>query len=260
MIKATPYFPTKTILIMMMFFVGLCCRAKDKKEKNPDVSKVVNSILNWGESLSTPGAKVEMRPSEPLKQNGVVYDTYDPYVSGLAVDQSYGIFQWPINQPEPSVSYPEVYIAPDGRLCLQAGKCHGEVGPYVRMAFLSASGEPHRFLILSKDGKSKVALLVIPRPITGADAACSVEVIRGSAKFEVAIIRGKGFRPNEHIEYTSNSAGEVIHSPANVDANGSFNLVMAPFVKGKNQGVDEITFKGEGCAPKVSYHWGTIED
>jgi hypothetical protein len=261
MIKEVRHSRPKTSLVAVMFLVCLCCPAQDKKDKKPDFIKLVKTILNWGEGgVNTPGAKFELRPGEPIKKNGVVYEIFVPYASGLPTDQSYAIFQWPINQDEPSISYPKVYIAPDGRLCLQAGKCRDDIGPYVQLGFLPASGEPFRMLIVSEDGKSKVALLLIPRPITGADAACHVDVIRARAKFEVALIRGRGFRPNERIEYTSNSAGEVIHSPANVDANGSFNLVMAPFVKGKDQGVDEITFKGEGCAPKVSYHWGTIGD
>jgi hypothetical protein len=227
---------------------------------NPDVDKLIRTILNWGvEGMNTPGANVELRPGEPLKKNGVVYDIFVPYASGLPTDQSYAIFQWPINRDEPHVTYPEVYIAPDGRLCLQAGKCHDEIGPYMQLGLLAARGEPFRMSIISKDGKSKVAVLLIPHPITGSDATCNVEVIRATPRFEVAIIRGKGFLANERIEYTSNSADEIVRAPVNADANGNFNLVMAPFVKGKNKGTDEITFKGEGCAPKVAYHWGTID-
>lgn len=251
----------KLILLMIVALAALCCQAKDKKENQPDLQTTVRSIVNWGDpGMNTPGTQVELRPGPPVKQNGNVYDIFVPYVSGLPVDQSYAIFQWPINQPEPHVSYPEVFIAPDGRLCLQAGKCHDDMGPYVQLGFLSAHGEPFRISFISRDGKSKLSALLVPQPITADDAACHVEVIRGTPKFEVAIIRGKGFNPKKRVEYASNSAGELIGAPVNVDANGNFILVLEPFVKGKNQGMDEVVFKSEGCSPKVSYHWGTIED
>jgi hypothetical protein len=249
------------VLVGFIFVACLFAQAKDKKDKKPDIAKTVRTILNWGEGgITTAGAKLELQPGPPIKQNGVVYDIFVPHASGLPTDQSYAIFRWPINQDEPSVSYPEVYIASDGRLCLQPGKCHDDVGPYVQLGFNAASGEPFRTLMVSSDGKSSVAALIIPHPITGTDGSCSLEVIRATPKFEAAIIRGRGFRPNERIPYISNSAGEIVKATVQAEAGGNFNLVMAPFVKGKDQGTDEITFSGADCSPKVAYRWGTIED
>lgn len=249
------------LMLAVMVVLGSFCQAKDKKEKTPDLGITIRTILNWGQGdVNTPGAKLELRPGPPLKKNGVVYDIFIPYVSGLPTDQSYALFQWPLTADEPSVLYPEVYITPEGRLCAKPGLCHDNLGPYVQLAYLPGNGEPYRNVIVSRDGKSKVAFLFVPRPITATDAACNVEVIRAAPKFDAAIIRGKGFRPKEHLPYTSNSAGEIVNGTVDADEKGSFNLVMAPFVKGKNQGTDEIVFKGEGCSPKVSYHWGTIED
>ncbi len=89
----------------------------------------------------------------------------------------------------------DLYIADDGRLCAVKGQCHDDEGYYVQLEFLSAKAEPHRMLLLSKNGKYKVAIMVIPNPIVGTDQGCSVEVIRATAKFEAAILRGKGFSP-----------------------------------------------------------------
>ena len=250
---------TALTLAALIFFTCLYGEAKDKKEKKPDLGKTVRTILGWGQG-TTAGARLDLRPGPPIKQNGVVYDVLIPYASGLPTDLSYAIMRWPINQDEPSVSYPEVYIAADGRLCLQASKCHDDIGPYVQLGFNAAKAEPFRTLMISSDGKSSVAALIIPRPITSTDASCSLEVIRASPKFEVAIIRGKGFHAREHIPYISNSAGEIIRASIDAEADGNFNLVFAPFVKGKDEGTHEIVFNAESCAPKVSYHWGTIED
>jgi hypothetical protein len=261
MISEARLYSPKSIILMAVALAAVCCNAKDKMENQPDLEKTVRSIVNWGDpGMNTPGATVELRPGPPIKRDGKIYDIFVPYLSGLPMDQSYAIFQWAINQPEPHVSNSETFIAPDGRLCLQAGTCHDEIGPYVQFGFFSANGEPFRIAFVSRDGKSKVSVLLVPRPITADDATCHVEVIRATPKFEMAIIRGKGFNPRKRAEYTSKSAGEVISAPLKVDINGNFVLVLAPFVKGNDQGVDEVVFKGDGCSPKVSYHWGTIED
>ncbi len=50
-------FKTKKLAVLLFVFC-VCCQAKDK---TPDVSKLVNSIVNWGDALSSPGVKAEMR-------------------------------------------------------------------------------------------------------------------------------------------------------------------------------------------------------
>jgi hypothetical protein len=257
MIKNSRVLQRAPMLIALL--AVLCCQAKDKTQKQPDLGKTIQTILNWGQGgRNAPGAKFELRPGEPLTKDGVVYDIFIPYVSGLPTDQSYALLQWPITHEQASVLYPEVYITSDGRLCSKAGQCR-DVGSYVQLAYRPGKGEPYRNAIVSQDGKIGVAMLFVPRPITGADAGCSLEVIRATPTFEAAIIRGKGFPAKAHIGYTSNSAGEIVNASVDTDPDGNFNLVMAPFVTGKNQGIDEITFHSDGCAPKVAYHWGTIK-
>jgi hypothetical protein len=248
-------FKTRKLAVLILVFC-LCCQAKDK---TPDVSKLVSLIVNWGDKLSSPGVKTEMRLIKTGEKDGHNFSSYTLYITGLPHDQSYALLQWPINLPEPTLTARELYITDDGRLCAMKGQCHDDVGYYVQLDFLSAKAEPHRMLLLSKDEKYKVAIMVIPSPIVGVDQGCSVEVIRATEKFEAAILRGKGFKPNEKFKYTSNSAGEVMEGPVKVDEKGEFILALAPFVTGKDVGNDEVTFHAQGCSPVVSYKWGTKE-
>lgn len=242
-------------LIVAGLFLCLCCQAKDKK---PDASRLVNLLVNWGDNLNTTGAAAELRPIHKEFKGGIHYSAYNIYVTGVPHDQSYAVFQLPIHQSEPSVVNEEVYISDDGRLCKRENECHDNAGPYIQMFFVSARGEPHRILMVSKDGKYKVAAMVTPNPIVSTDQACRVEVLRGTPKFELAVVRGEGFQPGEEVKFKSNSAGETISNKVMVDTQGKFTLPFAPYVKGKDQGENQISFKAAHCSPVVSYHWGEV--
>lgn len=243
-------------LAVLAFVFFLCCQAKDK---TPDVGGLVSSIVNWGDALNSEGATAELWPVHKGFKNGIHESVYDVSVRGVPRDQSYAVFEWPINANEPSEVSEGVYIAADGRLCKQENRCHDDSGPYLRLSFISARGEPHRIVLISKDTKYKIAAMVIPNAIVNTDQGCRVEVVRALPRFEMAIIRGEGFSANETFKYKSNSAGEVLKKKVQVDANGKFVLALAPNVKGRNQGDDEVLFQAEKCSPKVSYHWGAVD-
>jgi len=247
--------PIARTLAICILLLWLICQATDEK---PNVQKLVNPIVNWGEKINTPGAKAELRFSSEEKKDGKNISSYALFVTGVPTDQPYALFYWPISEQKAAMAIPELYISVDGA-CINPDDCHPGAESYVKLSFNPAKGEPYRILLVSKDGKYKAASLFVPRPILSDDHGCTVEVLRATPKFEVAIIRGKGFKPKEHIKHTSKSEGEVLQGEETADESGKFTLVIEPFVKGKNQGHGDITFAASGCAPKVSYDWGTTD-
>jgi hypothetical protein len=151
------------------------------------------------------------------------------------------------------------YVSNNGRLCMNASDCHDTSGPYVLLALAASPGLPHRIGIASEDKKYKAVVLIVPTPIVGEDRGCRLEVIRAREDFSLAVIKGRGFKPNDEIHYISNSAGEKIKGSFNVTEHGEFSLGFGAGVKGKTEGDDKIEFKAQGCAPSVSYHWGALE-
>jgi hypothetical protein len=251
-------FKTRKLAVLALLFC-LCCQAKDKN-KTADTNELVSGIISWGDPvLNSKGATVELRPVRKGYNNGVHESVYDISVSGVPRDQSYAVFEIPIHTNEPSDISREVYITADGRLCKREGLCHDDSGPYLRLSFISARGEPHRIALISEDSKYKITAMVIPNAIVTTDQGCRVEVVRATPRFELAIVRGEGFTPNEAFKYKSNSAGEVLEKKIQVDADGKFVFALAPNVKGKIQGDDKVVFKAEKCSPEISYHWGAID-
>jgi len=244
-------------LVTVVVLLCAVCLAKDPKYPVKEIDKLVNGIVSWGGKLNSPGTKAELREVGRQVQRGRILVTYDVYVTGAPRDQTYAVYQWPITMPEPQVVLPAVSIAKDGQVCFQVTPAC--VGP-IQFGHLPGKGEPFRVLFISRDGQYRVTALVVPDPITSADQGCSLEVVRVTPKFEAALVRGKGFKPNENVAFTSNSAGERLDLTATADANGNFDVVLAPFVKHKDTGVDTVNFKASACAPAISFKWGTTED
>lgn len=228
-----------------------------KDSKLDHIKAQVSSLATWNEKLNTPGMKMEIRESTRTHKEGKLLIGYHVYVTGAPRQQSYALFNRPITAAEPKVVWAESYLTDAGQVCMTSDP--GCPAP-AQFTLEPGKGEPFRLLLVSKDGKYRAAALIVPEPILGEDKTCSVEVVRVTPKFEVALLKGKGFKPNSKIQYQSDSAGEVIGDNILIDAEGTFSVVLLPSVKGKDNGVDRVTFKAEGCAPVVSYKWGTTED
>lgn len=251
---ATSVMRVLTVGIMLCVGLAICGQNQPTNiDKLPaQLDKKVKEIVNWGERISTHGAKVEVREAKRGEKDGKLLIAYDFYVTGAPSGQSYTLFQYPITVPEPAVLLQEVSFDATGRLCVKKGK---ECSPSVRINFLPEKAEPFRFLLASKNGKTAIATLVVPNPIIGTDQGCSVEAVRVTPNFDVALLRGKGFKPGEEPAYESNSAGEQLNGKVKIDKAGEFTLVLLPAVTGKTEGSDTVTVKSALCNPSVSFNW-----
>ena len=246
----------KRFVTLMVFVCAISLAQAPKQSAEDIVQRLVNQVAAWSaepNQLSSPGTKTELREIERHEQNGNLTVSYAIYVTGAPRNQTYALVQVTLASHEPHALLPEVFIARDGLICLDAAPdC---VQP-VSLSTISAKGEPFQGLIISKDAKYSVTVFVVPNPITSSDHGCNLEVIRLTRKFEAALVRGKGFKPNENLKITGDSAGEAVNASTLVDVNGSFNTALMPFVKDKQSGVETLNFKGSACAPAISFKWG----
>lgn len=91
-----------------------------------------------------------------------------------------------------------------------------------------------------------------PRVAKARDKQCVIEVRgRGSA----FLVSSFGLVPNEDLEITSESAGEVIQYPANADVSGEYHFIEIPLVKGRSSGIARITVAASRCRLGVSFPW-----
>lgn len=246
----------KRFVTMMVFVCAISLAQASMQSAEKIVQRLVNQVVAWSaepSQLNSPGTKAELREIDRHEQDGNQTVRYAIHVTGVPRNHTYALVQVTLASPEPHALFPAVFIAKDGLVCLDAAP---DCAQPVALNTISAKGEPFQGVIVSEDAKYKITVFVVPNPITGSDHGCNLEVIRLTRKFEAALVRGKGFKPNENVKITGDSAGEVVNASTLVDANGSFNTALMPFVNDKQSGIETLNFKGSVCAPAVSFKWG----
>jgi hypothetical protein len=239
-----------------MVFVCAISLAQAPKYSGEDIQHLLNRIVSWSaepNQLNTPGIKAELRELERHEQDGHLAVSYVVNVTGAPRNQTYAVFEFPLASQEPKMLLPAVHIAKDGLVCLNAAPdCAGPV----QLSTIPTKGEPYLGALISQDSQYRVVTFVVPNPVIGIDQGCSLEVIRLTPKFDVALIRGKGFKQNEIVKITTDFAGEAVDATTAVNAKGRFDTILTPFVKNVQTGVATSNFKGSACAPAISFKWG----
>lgn len=231
----------------------------DANEISVRLARVTRDWLK--NKISTPGATAEVREIERQRGNGNLRIDYHVFVKGVPKDQLYELQQWPITARQPSELMTGLSIAPNGMMICagrEPGQCQGEkLDDDVALTVVNpAKGEPFRWVLVSGDNKTKIFLGVIPDPISEKNKGCTLEVIRLMPKFELAMIRASGYKPNEELKLESKSYDEAHDAETKSDSDGEYVAALLPNVEGKQAGKTDVTLKGAACAPKLSFEWG----
>jgi hypothetical protein len=216
--------------------------------------------------MSTPGMSAQLREISRGQVKGKLEVQYHIFVTGAPKDQNYTLVDWPPNYPDPAPSIAGLSILDDG-LVVCAGRATdqcshpdkpGKKDVPVKLVFYPLDGEIYRLALVSQDQRAKIFFAVIPAPIQAIDNGCTLELVSLRLKNELVLIRGKGFQPNESLVFQSKSDDQTQtrEDPDKADANGDYQLPMAPFVKGQNRGTTEINLHGAKCDPALTFKWG----
>jgi len=211
--------------------------------------------------LSSPGVSMEIKEVDRSTDGGQLKVQYHAFVKGAPKDQTYALSAWPINAAGPAAQMEGMSILADGVVAC-AGRLPGQCGQKeqpddpVEFTFMPGKGEVFRLALISADGKWKAFFAMVPDPIIKSDGACSVEVIRLTPRFELTLIRGKGFQPGEDLVFTSKSYDESHVVKVKADTSGEYQSALLPFVKKHANGTTATQLKGASCAPELSFGWG----
>lgn len=224
-----------------------------------DAAKTAQATVNWDKS-STPGARAHLEVIKKGLLDGKPMVDYRLKVEGAPHDKRYKLFVWPVTVPSPIQMMDGLAMGNDGTVmcpadsdksCAQRFK-----GTEVHLTYTPEIGEIFRQALISEDNQSRVFFSMVPAPIIQNDKSCSLEAIRLSPSFELALIRGRGFTPGEALSVHTQSYQEIHNVPAKANAQGEFHLSITPFVQGRTTGVIEISAAGKSCSPKISFNWG----
>jgi hypothetical protein len=222
--------------------------------------KTAQATIDW-DSSTTKGAKVDVLLIKKDQTEGKPVMQYHLKVSGAPKNKLYTLMAWSITMPQPAAMMDGLAIAADGtvgcppnstRNCAQRMK-----GAELKLTYTPGIGEIYRHALISEDHTTRIFFSIVPAPMIEQDKACSLEIVRLSPRFELALIRGKGFTPGEQISFHTQSYQEVHDTQPKVNPQGEFWATLSPFVKGRTMGTTEVLVKSKTCAPTLSFEWGS---
>jgi hypothetical protein len=209
---------------------------------------------------NTPGATIELREISRDRIQGKLVVRYRAYVRGVPVEHLYSAYAWPITQREPSAAVEGATLGKDGVVMCAGRKpdqCSGDKpDDPVDFAFLPVPAEPVRLALISEDKTIRLLVGAVPLPLESKDHDCKIEAIRLTPKWELAMVRVIGFKPNESVHFISDLSGEKKESDGKADANGEYVSALLPFVVEKDQGTTKVRVIGAQCSPEISFDWG----
>jgi len=220
------------------------------------------ATIGW-EKATTPGMHAEMVLLNKGVKDGKPVEIYKIKVTGAPPLKKYSLDIWPITYANPGTVMEGLMIDAQGRVgcpAHSADSCSKNFdGSELSLSYSPTKGEIYRNALISTDKKSRVFFSVVPDPILGREGACSLEVLQIQPNFELALIRGRGFKPGESVAFHSQSFQEVHDVEAKADQQGQFWVPFTPYVEGKTSGTTSVTGKSAACAPTVSFNWGTAK-
>jgi hypothetical protein len=224
------------------------------------MAKTAEATIDW-DKKTTPGAKVDVQLIKKDQVDGKPVMQYHVKVNGAPKNKFYTLMTWPITLAAPVEMVQGLVIAADGTVgcppdstksCAQHMK-----GAELKLTYTPGIGEIFRHALVSEDHTARIFFSIVPAPMVEHDKACSLEIVRLSPRFELALIRGKGFTPGEPLTFHTDSFQEVHDSQTKANAQGEFWATLTPFVKGRTTGTMQVSVKSKGCAPALAFEWGS---
>lgn len=228
------------------------------QDLSPEQSAQMNKLLNLQKKLENGAANssgVHLQAKEVARvNNGGLVVSYELYADGFTSDR-FDLVAIPIGpEPEPVSAGSDLMLAKDGKVL------DGPNDPRTLIFPNFVPGEPSRLGLLSKDGKERAFVNIVPNPIKSTDHGCSLSVVRVLPRFELAFVEGTGFPPNADVDFEVNSLGEVHTGKLKSDSTGYLSTAVLPFVKDKPKGELKLVVTAPQCKPKASFHWGTTSE
>ena len=249
---------SKTGLRLVVCLIGVAIFSADglaqdlSPEIRADVDRRIKLQRNWDGRNNSPGAELQ---AVQVLNEGKVWK-YELRAKGLPVDLTYEVLMLPTMAGSPSelASTGDVQIDKnDGRVMDGPGDARCLILPD------PAPGEPYRVALISKDGKYKAFVTVLPNPIQATDNGCKVSVVRLMPHFELAFVQFTGFPPQAQINVHGNSAGEIHDFKLTANAEGYLDTGILPFKLGEAKGTMELQIKASKCSLQVSFNWGSTQ-
>ena len=215
----------------------------------------MKDTIEWGEKFNSNGATLVLKETGRNRVNGQTVVTYDMFASGLPKDVEYTLWTRLAGSDPQSVA--DAFINKDGLVVnVLADPAHGVAEDPIHLKVFAGRGEPKRVGGISNDGQYRVFAEVVPFPIGNSAGPCKLSATMMSQNYWGVQVVVTGLQSKEEFQVDQQSGNERAQTKATAADDGTYRVLVFPFVKGQASGKLRFNVKAKACAVGVEVPWG----
>jgi hypothetical protein len=117
-------------------------------------------------------------------------------------------------------------------------------------------GEPIQFALISDDVQLRAFTQVVPFLMEETAGPCHLSAIETGPYYFGVFIGVTGLQPDEDLSIETRSENEGVQSKGKADAQGTYNVGLLPFVKGRRSGKARFSITAKCCKVGIEFPWG----
>jgi hypothetical protein len=232
----------KTLTVLLVCYVTACFAQTEDK-------------MDWGENFNSNGATLVAKEVGRSRVNGQTVITYNLFASGLPRDVEYTLWMKLVESNPQAVA--DAFINKDGLVVnVLSDPAHNVAEDPINLKVVAGRGEPKQFAVIANDGRHQVFGQVVPFPIEKAGGACSISATMMGQNYSAVSVVVTGLQSKEEFQIGQRSGSEATRTKATAAEDGTYRVIVFPFVKGQSSGKLKFEVTAKACAVGVEVPWG----
>lgn len=211
--------------------------------------------IEWGEKFNSDGATLILKEIGRTRIKNQTVITYNAFASGLPKDVDYTLWTRLVGSEPQAVA--DAYINKDGLVVnILADPARNIAEDPINIKVFAGLGEPKNFGLIANDGHVRAFGQVVPFPIENKAGQCSISATMSMPNYFMVSIVVTGLQPREEFQIDQQSGNEGAQTKATAEVDGSYRVILMPFVKGQSSGKVRFNVNGKSCRVGVEAPWG----
>jgi hypothetical protein len=210
--------------------------------------------IEWGEKFNSDGATLVLKESGRIRVKNQTVITYNAFASGLPKDVEYTLWTRLVGSEPQCIA--DAYINKDGLVVnVLADPARNIAEDPIHIKVFAGRGEPKNFGLIANDGHVRAFGQVVPFPIESKAGQCSISATMGMPNYFMVSIVVAGLQPREDFQIDQQSGNEGAQTKATAEVDGSYRVILMPFVKGQSSGKVRFNVNGKSCQIGLKVPW-----
>ena len=211
--------------------------------------------VEWGEKFNSAGATLLLKETGRIRANNQTVVTYSLIAAGLPKNVEYTLWtRLPGGSPQ---AVADALINKDGlvvSVLADAGK--NIVEDPINLKVVAGRGEPKQFGLIANDADYRAFGQAVPFPIENTAGPCRISATMMARNYSAILIVITGLQANEDLQIEQRSGSEGGQGKASAGADGTYQTLIFPAVKGQASGKQRFSATAKSCNVALETPWG----